>query len=334
MVIDLHHHWMPKRHFDELERYLGPEYRVRRESDRAFVFHGDEQYFMPTPTYFNLDRQIADMDAAGVDCAVLHVGLWQDWNASVEFAREINDELARVQSQHPDRFMGLVHAPMEAGGDMKDAVREFERGVRDLGLRGLAINTHVNGVPLDHRRFWPLYQKAHELNVPVVVHPASVPPHTDLLADYQLSNGLGRALDLTTASVRIMYSGILTQWPRLRFSMAHLGGAFFALKNRTDPQFFAKVLPAPGSAKHLADVDYNRVMGQMFFDTAPSLWGNAEILCAMEVLGGSQVVFGSDYPIRLQWMQDGMDRMNALPVSRADREKLLGHNAERLFNPW
>ncbi|MCL6562754.1 MAG: amidohydrolase family protein [Firmicutes bacterium] len=328
MIVDLHHHWMPRRHYEELERYLGPEFRVERHGERAYVFRGEEQYFMPTPTYFHLSQQIADMDAAGVDMAVLHVGLWQDWNTSVTFAREINEELAAVQQQYPHRFVGLVHPPVH---DPEAGAAEVERGIRELGLRGVALNAHFRGLALDHRHFWPIFAAADRLDVPIVVHPASVPPHTEWMADYQLSNGLGRALDLTVVTVRLFYSGVFEAFPRLRFSMSHLGGAFFALKNRVAPQFFARTLPAPGKRAELPAADFDRDRSRIYFDTAPALWSSDELILAAKTVGAEQIVFGSDYPIGPRWMQDAHERLRSLRPEVGLDPHRLGANAERLF---
>jgi predicted TIM-barrel fold metal-dependent hydrolase len=100
-----------------------------------------------------IDRFLADMDRAGVEVGVIG-------GAS-------NKTLARVCQAHPDRFIGL--AAMSPLDGMR-GVREFERLVRDEGIGGMRVVALYNMVPASDRRYYPLYAKCVELDVPVRIY--------------------------------------------------------------------------------------------------------------------------------------------------------------------
>jgi predicted TIM-barrel fold metal-dependent hydrolase len=108
-----------------------------------------------------LDAQIADMDRAGIDIAVQSCIL--GWDATLENCQLLNDCTAQLQHDYPKRFVGLAHAPaLEAAG-----LRELERAVNQLGLKGVTISSQINGLSLDAKEFTPFYDLIRRLDVPI-----------------------------------------------------------------------------------------------------------------------------------------------------------------------
>ena len=105
------------------------------------------------PAGMSLDRFVASMEEAGVETGVV--------------GRVRNDELGRIVKAYPGRFLGLASiSPF----DGMRGVREFERAIREHGLHGLRIAALFNMVPASDRRFYPLYAKCVELDVPVRIY--------------------------------------------------------------------------------------------------------------------------------------------------------------------
>ncbi len=80
-----------------------------------------------------------------------------------------NSVIAEVIRTYPDRFMGF--AALSPHDGMR-AVRELERLVREHGLGGLRVSALYNGLPASDRRYYPLYAKCVELDVPVRIYTA------------------------------------------------------------------------------------------------------------------------------------------------------------------
>src|SRR4029078_13542619 len=82
--------------------------------------------------------QLRDMDAAGIDLALLSSSCFPSW-MTLRAAGLVNDASADLQRHEPDRFMPMAHVPPfgEAG-----ALAKLQRAGRDLGLLGVGITTN------------------------------------------------------------------------------------------------------------------------------------------------------------------------------------------------
>jgi predicted TIM-barrel fold metal-dependent hydrolase len=321
-VVDAHHHWMPRALVERLEEYVPESYRVQRlDSGLCRIYQPDGVQVMTIEPehYCEPGVQLRDMDAAGIDLALLSSSCFPSW-MTLRAARLMNDASADLQRHYPDRFVPMAHVPPfgEAG-----ALEELERAGRELGLRGVCITTNFQGRYPDEAEYHPILRKAAELDMPVYVHAAGAPPDTRSLAQYDLARTLGRSLDHCLVTVRLIYSGLLADVPGLRMVMPHLGGAFFVNMKRFFHSPRALINEAP-------EVPYQRLMDSLLFDTGPSFWyGPTEIACAVENLGVQRVALGSDYPA--SWdpsvLADAVAHVRALPLDAADKARVAGGNA-------
>jgi 2,3-dihydroxybenzoate decarboxylase len=156
-VIALEEHYFDPevtKHFTE----GGPEARVAALRERLFDVG---------------ELRLKEMDQAGIDVQVLSHGApatqRMDAETAVPVAKRANDRLHQVVQAHPDRFRGFAALPT---ADPKAAADELERTVTRLGFKGAMIHGLANGVFLDDRRFWPIFERAQALDVPVYMHPA------------------------------------------------------------------------------------------------------------------------------------------------------------------
>ncbi len=315
-VIDVHHHWMPRQHLDDCERYLPPGYNVNFDGRVYHVSKGDVEVFVPDNVkYPSIEEKLKDMDEAGIDVAVVCTSIWQEWT-TLEMGRFINDELAKACRAHPQRIAGLAHVPPMH----PEAPAELERAVVELGMVGACITTNTQGKYPDDPAYYPFYAKAADLEAPVFVHAASTPVDYENLRPHDLARSLGRALDHTLVTTRVLYSGLMKEFPTLRFQMGHLGGMFFALRDR-----FVNGL----GFLPLTDID--EFLSRIYYDTGPPVWNAYEIELAVTNLGIDQVCFGSDYPVREHWLKKARDIVDGAHLTADDRAKLMGGNALRLY---
>ena len=229
MVIDFEHHYIPL----ELARRMGinTETRTIVEEDGVAKANVHAQLF-------DLDAQIQDMDRAGIDVAVQTCIL--GWDTTLENCRLLNDCAAKVQKEYPGRFVGLAHIPPLEG---ELAVKELDRAIGDLQLKGVTISSQARGMSLDAEEFRPFYDAVTRLQIPIFVHPALAPKGYELLKDYQLSVILTREFDLGVAVTRLIAGKVLERYPELSFVISHFGGGLAGYKERIARSAYRFKLP-------------------------------------------------------------------------------------------
>ena len=126
--------------------------------------------------------RLREMDEAGIDMQVLshaNPGLQKlDAETAVRLARGANDRLHEKVRAHPDRFAAFAAIPTP---DPKAAADELERTVTKLGFKGALVNGLTNGVFLDDKRFWPIFERAQALDVPLyMLRRCPTPPSSRL----------------------------------------------------------------------------------------------------------------------------------------------------------
>jgi len=277
-------------------------------------------------------ERIADMDAAGIDMQVLSLtspGV-QVFDAATAnaLARDSNDELAAAIARHPTRFVGLAAA---APQDPPAAAREIERGVRQLGLRGVIINSHTMGERLDDPKFWAIFEAAEALDVPVYLHP-NAPPR-DMIAPY-LEAGLDGAVFGFQAEtglhlLRIIVAGVFDRFPKLKMIVGHCGEALPYWMYRIDymhrAQIAAKRYPM---LKELERAPSEYLRENVYVTNSGVAWEPAIMFCH-EVMGPDHTLYAMDYPY--QYLASEVTVSDNLPMSAEDKKKYFQTNAEKLF---
>jgi predicted TIM-barrel fold metal-dependent hydrolase len=315
MVIDFEHHYIPV----ELGRRLGMD-TERKDALRT----GDASIHSQL---FDLAAQIRDMDRAGIDVAVQSCIL--GWDTSLENCRLLNDCGAKLQRDYPKHFVALAHAPvLEAEG-----LREVERAVSELGLKGVTISSQMNGLSLDAKEFFPFYDLMSRLRVPIFVHPALGPKGYELMKDYMLPVILTREFDLGVAVTRLIAGGVLERYPDLKLVFAHLGGGLAGYKERVSRSSYRFKLPK----------SFDDYFDRLYFDMAGFEGSMIALRCALEVIKPDRLVFATDYPQNfnnsdpkqgksIDGVSQYIDEIRCLPLASQVKEDMLGGTAAGLLN--
>ena len=322
-TVDCHHHFVPNELFDNLDRYTAPGIAVSRSPNHIDFGYGDQITRM-TAVFADLPGQIRDLDAAGIKTAILSASILQSW-LNLDGAKLYNLGVAAAQQQYPGRFLGLAHVP--PFGEPGNLV-ELERAIKEYGLAGVCITSSFRGRYPDDPLYEPFFETVNRLNVPIFVHAALCPIDAPQLERYKLGETLGRALDHTLVTARVLYGGVLERHPNLRFLMGHLGGMFYGMTER----LMIQAPTRPGGA--VPKRDYAAQMKRIWYDTAPSIWnGSHEIEHATKTLGIDQLCFGSDYPIGepKEAMLNALAALRKVPLSYADLRRIESGNAAQLF---
>ena len=320
MVIDFQHHYIPV----ELAKRRG----LYSETGKTLLQEGGLPATTMHRRLYDLDLQLEDMDQGGVDISVLSCLL--GWSAPLEECRFINDDLAAIEKKYPRRFVGLAQAPVLEG---KAAMAELRRAISDLGLRGVTITSQVQGLSLDAPQLYELYELVGELDVPLFVHPALVPTGYEHLQDYDLPRVLGREVDLTVATTRLIAGGIFDRYPDLKIIMAHFGGGIAAVKDR---------LVGKGYRFGTLKKPFGEYYEMVYFDMAGFEGGVVALNCALQGIRPERLVFASDYPQDftgvntdtgkgMKELKNYIETIRGLPLSETSKEAVLGGTAARLL---
>jgi uncharacterized protein len=276
------------------------------------------------------DQRLAEMDAGGIDVQVLSHGApgteQLEADEAIPLAHEANDYLARSIAPHPDRLAAFATLPTAAPAEAAD---ELERAVTELGFKGALINGHVRGQFLDDRKFWPIFERAQRLGVPIYVHPTE-PPAAVRAAYYgglapQAAQALSMAgwgwhVDTGLHVLRLIAGGVLDEYPGLQIIVGHMGEAlpFFLARS-------SRVLHEQGGLPRPLE----EYMAANFHFTTSGMFTYPPLICLLQVIGSDRVMFSVDYPYSSN--AEGREFILGAPISEADREKLAFANAERLL---
>jgi 2,3-dihydroxybenzoate decarboxylase len=274
------------------------------------------------------DSRLAAMDAAGIDVQVLshnQPGVQAlDAGSAVPVAREVNDLLFEAVKAHPDRFLGLAALPT---ADPTAAVKELERAVGKLGFKGAMINGHTQGVFLDDKKFWGLFECAQALGVPIYLHPSK--PHPAVMRAYfegyeELALAAwGFGIDTGAHFLRLVFAGVFDAFPKLTFILGHLGEGLPFMLHRINDQ---TQLAARRRGLQRAPVEY---LTQNLVVTCSGNFSAAAFLCTVMALGIDNVLFSVDWPYESNSV--AVDFLRHQALGPHDMAKVAHLNAERVL---
>lgn len=310
--IDIHTHVLPP----ELPR--GSPVRLDHVDEcRARMLRADGTVFREIESNaWDPLRRLRECDEAGVGVQVLSTvpvlfAYSTPVRSALETAKVLNDHIASLCQKHPRRFVGLGTLPMQAPNL---AERELERCVRELGLAGVQIGTHVGSWNLSDAPLFPVFERAAALGAAVFVHPWDMMGQ-ERMPKYWLPWLVGMPAEGALAICSLIFGGVLERLPRLRIAFAHGGGSFPWTLGRIEAGFQARpdlvAVDNPGNpaAKYL---------DRIYVD---SLVHDARALrFLLEVLGPERIAIGSDYPFPLGEAKPGaLIASLDLPVPVLDR---------------
>ena len=278
---------------------------------------------------FNIDWLLEEQEKAKVDLTVFGNN-WirtPEGSEPLNVVKEFNEFAAEVTASHPGRLLGLA-CSVPFGGD--PFLKETERAIRDYGLKGIMVNSSVNGEYLDSPRATPFFELVTDLDVPLFIHPPRVTIGAEKMEIFRLPEMVGRPFDTTLSLARFIFTGGLERFPRLKLVCAHVGGALPMLSGRLD--FGYELREDKSFGPWDSDVltrPPSTYIRQLYFDTVS--FHPPAIKCAVETVGIDHVVFGSDFPPVPIPLKRSVEAVQQTSISDQDKEKILGGNAAKLL---
>lgn len=319
MIVDFQHHFVPR--------------ELANDSGGASVSLRFDASGAPKMTanavLADLDQHIEMMDYSGIHSAFLTCP--PAMCADAELSRLANDTAKKAEKDYPGRFIGAAHAnPLDGAS----ALREIDRCANEHGFQGAVITSEVDGVFLDDPRFDPYWDKVCQHNMFVFVHPALTPAGTEALNAYDMGRAIGREFSLIAATIRLIDSGVLDRFPKLRILMSHFGGGIATMLGRIrkfqDREFF-------GTAGHpihgkLPEHDLDHYLkARMIFDSAGMCGEIKSVKASLVELNPRRVVFGTDYPQEIRTKEEIKRFVSDLRSLGADGQQILSGNSRELL---
>ena len=273
------------------------------------------------PPILNVDVKLADMDAAGIDLAVLSPALpgpaVLGGTQADSWAARINDELAVITAAHPGRFAAWASLGF---GDPSRAIAEVDRCLDQLGLPGFQVWSNIAGRPLDAPDVLPVLEHIADRGAAMHLHPV-LPAGQEAMSP-SLMLGFAFPADTSLAILRLIGAGLFDRDPVI--VAAHLGGVLPWLRERlaVHGQASAPLPDRPGLARSMGEY-----LDQLFVDTVG--YGPAPLEYCCTQIGAGRLLFGTDHPFALPGLPGQL--LDRLPCTQAQREQIFGGNAQRLL---
>jgi aminocarboxymuconate-semialdehyde decarboxylase len=324
MRIDIHSHFQS---LDYIKHLLGRDAMPSTVHDGGvyFVQCSAEVKIPALPVMLDMEHKLQDMDALGVDVAVLTHGLPLGPDAlggqeADEWAERINDNLARAVACCPGRFIGFGTIGF---GDVERSIDEADRCIDELGFKGFQVFSNVDGQPLDSPRVLPVIAHVGRRGVPIHLHPAT-PLNRVAVDRASLSLPLGFPFDASLNTVRLIQSGLFDEVPDLRLIVAHAGGVIPYLKGRIATYNTASSLISDAPA---LEHQVRHYLDRLYVDTVT--YDAPALECCYQSLGAERMLYGTDHPFGAYSVAANL--VEELRCSAEERELIYHGNAERLL---
>jgi aminocarboxymuconate-semialdehyde decarboxylase len=348
MKIDLHTHILPREWPDLDARYSYPGF-VRMEHHRpccARMMIGDRFFREIGDNAWDPARRIEECDRTGVAVQVLSTvpvmfSYWAKPADGLDLSRQLNDHVAEVVRAHPARFAGLGTIPLQ---DPEMAAGELERCVRELGLGGVQIGSHVDANEhceqkdcrnLDDRSLDPVWSAAERLGAAIFVHPWDM-VGKNRMPKYWLPWLVGMPAETSLAICSMIFGGVFERHPYLRVAFAHGGGAFPITIGRIEHGFNVRpdlvaIESKINPRSYLARVDERGETTPARFYVDSLVHDPDALRLLRKLFGVERIALGSDYPFPLGEAHPG-ELIEAMPdFSAQEKERILAGTAREFL---
>jgi aminocarboxymuconate-semialdehyde decarboxylase len=322
-VVDVHNHYYPPEYITALKSKKS-RVKVTMGKDGNPHIHYPGDYNVAVPGHRDIAYRQSVLEKEGVDTQVITLttpGTHVETPAfAVKMAQLVNDSFAKVISERSPRFSALATLPLN---NPKASVKELKRAMEQLKLPGAMLFSNVNGVALADKRFWPIYEYANAKGAVLHIHPEH-PISVEAMKVYWLMPLVGFLMDTTLAAAHLVFAGVAERFPNIKWVLGHLGGAIPYLAERLDRGFEA----FPDCRKNISRKP-SEYLKTWHYDTVN--FDKDALELAIKFAGADRVLAGSDYPHQIGSIPTMLKALNSLNVSDADKAKILGGNAARVY---
>ncbi|MDQ3194464.1 MAG: amidohydrolase [Bacteroidota bacterium] len=324
MKIDLHTHILPE-NWPDLKVKYGYDGWVNLDHYKpccAKMIMDGKVFREIQSNSWDPEERIKECNNTNVDIQVLSTvpvmfSYWAKPEDTLDLSKYLNDHIAGVVHDFPDRFLGLGTIPMQSP---ELAIKEMERCVKYLNMAGVEIGSHVNEWNLDNENVFGIFEAAQELGASVFIHPWDM-MGKEKMPKYWLPWLVGMPAETSLAICSMIFGGVFERLKNLKVCFSHGGGSFPFTIGRIEHGF--KVRPDLVAVDN--KINPREYLGKFYLDSL--VHDEAALKYLIDLMGDDKIMLGSDYPFPLGEHHPGklIESMSSLSVE--SKEKLLWRNA-------
>lgn len=296
MIIDTHCHI--HKYPEHWSAYMAKLYLDSGVNQKPCWLHPGENW---KPEYLDVDNEllVKELDEAKIDKAFLLAQYWGPYECITP-----NDYVKDLAQKYPNKF--IPFAAVDPIGGTK-AVKELELYVTKFHFKGLKLSPIYNHVKSNDARIYPLYSKAEELAIPVLIHTGWTRPPKCKIKDQD----------------PLQIEDVILAFPDLKIIIAHMGNY----------KAFETIMMMKKYSNLYGDLAYFQDLPKDFIARVLVFAKKANVI--------NRIFWGTDYPwIRpkdgisfYREMPDYVKKLNLEPlITREDIENILGNNAANMMN--
>jgi aminocarboxymuconate-semialdehyde decarboxylase len=181
----------------------------------------------------------------------------------------------------------------------------------------------MSGRDYDHPDYRPFWSRVQELNATIILHPQGYSDGARLTGYYMI-NVVGNPLDSTVATMKLIFGGVLEEFPDLKIVVVHGGGYLPFYADRMDHAFEVR----PECRENISQRP-SEYLKRMYFDTM--VFGRVALGYLVRLYGSDHVLLGTDYPYDMG-ESDPIGLIESVEgLDENDIANIVGGNAARLL---
>jgi aminocarboxymuconate-semialdehyde decarboxylase len=323
--IDIHTHIVP----EKFPPYAGknanvpwPSMADAQPCHKHVMIQG-KVYRTVTDGSWSVPRRIEEMGAMGVTRQAISpmpelLSYWLPLADAKVMVRYLNEQIAAMVEQAPQRFAGLGCVPLQ---DADSAIDELKFCMAELRFSGVEIASHVNGISIGDPRFEPFFAAAEQMGAAIFVHALRPAGQDRIVGTGFIEQAVCFPGDIGLAAASMITGGVAARHPKLRIAFSHGGGVMSILLPRL-VHAWKKLPKARESVTESPEVTAKR----FYYDEL--VFAPRAIDFVIETFGKTQICVGTDYPFA---MGDFEPTKSIAHLDEATRTAITATNAKRFL---
>ena len=267
-----------------------------------------------------IDRQI--LFPTQISIATQNIG-----KLGLVLAQSYNNWVAKLIKGYETLFFPVAMAPAGYPEGMAD---ELRRCVKELGFKAGHLAPYCGTRNMDDPAYYPYYQTAEELDVPLFCHPNSNGELVDRFDNFYKTHVLGRPMNCTPALIALVLGGVFEKFPKLKVAFFECSAEFplYWMHRMDDDYEWARDFPQLTGALKMIPSEY--VKRNCYFTCEAD---EDDLVRPIRVLGEDHILMATDYPhFDSEYPPTVSGIMKRSDITQKQKEKICGENAAKLLN--